>query len=186
VVVVTSTPLLDAAPRRLSILGAAHADGPPPGRTGGFGEPTCQECHQGNALNQAPGQLTIIGLPASYQSNVMYELTVVLTRPGMQIAGFQLAVRMHDRRGRQAGELAPGDDRSSIPAPSFAPVQYLQQSRPGAGLTSQDSSQWRFTWRAPEGLGPVVFHIAANAGNGDNSPLDDFIYKREYVLAPKP
>lgn len=41
-------------------------------------------------------------------------------------------------------------------------------------------------WRAPEGLGSVVFHIAANAANGDDSPLDDFIYTREFVLNSAP
>jgi hypothetical protein len=179
-----STPPLDAAPRRL--IHATHADGPPLARTGGFGEPTCQQCHQGNALNQTPGGVTIAGLPDRYQPNHSYELTAVLTRPEMRIAGFQLSVRTHDRRGRQAGELASGDERTNMPLPSFAPVQYLQHSRRGAGLTAQDTAQWRFTWHAPEGFGPVVFHVAANAGNADNSPLDDFIYMREFVLQPRP
>ena len=125
-------------------------------------------------------------LPRDYQPGRTYRLTVQLTRPGMQVAGFQVAVRTHDRPGRQAGDLAPVDDRTAFAAATYAPIQYLQHSRTGAGLTSQDSARWTFAWRAPEGLGPVVFHIAANAANGDNSPLDDFILTSEFVLKPRP
>ncbi len=162
----------------------AHADGPPPGHTGGFGEPTCQQCHQGNALNEAPGALTLTGLPKVYRPSHTYELTVVLTRPDMKAGGFQLSVRS-EGLGRQAGELAPADDRATI-SPSSALLQYLQQTRPGAGLTSRDTAQWRITWRAPEGVGPVAFHITGNAANADDSPLDDFIYARAIVLQRKP
>ena len=168
----------DRRPRRA----AAHADGPPPAHTGGFGEPTCQECHQGNELNVAPGGLKLTGLPKLYRTDRTYDLTVVLTRPGMRLGGFQLSVRSEGLR-RQAGTLTPGDDRTTIP---LAPLEYLQHTRAGAGLTSQDTAQWRFTWRPPQGVGPVVFHIAANAANGDNSPLDDFIYTQAIVLQVKP
>jgi hypothetical protein len=165
---------------------AANADGPPPARTGGFNEATCAECHRGNPVNDALGALAIESLPRTYQPARTYRLTVILARPGIQAAGFQLAVRTHDRRGRQAGELAPLDDRTAFATAAYAPIQYLQHSRKGAGLTAQDTARWTFLWRAPEGLGPVVFHIAANAANGDNSPLDDFIYAREFVLSSTP
>jgi hypothetical protein len=151
-----------------------HADGPPPGHTGGFGEPTCQECHT--------GVLVLAGLPKVYRPNHTYELMVVLTRPAMQAGGFQLSVRS-EGLGRQAGILSPADERTAIPV---ALLEYLQHSRAGAGLTSADTAQWRFTWRAPQGVGPVVFHLAANASNTDNSPLDDFIYTRAIVLQVKP
>ena len=161
---------------------AAHADGPPPGRTGGFGEPTCQECHTGNALNAPPGVLVLTGLPKLYRPDHTYELMVMLTRPAMRAGGFQLSVRS-EGLGRQAGILAPADERTAIPV---APLEYLQHSRAGAGLTSADTAQWRFTWRAPHRAGPVVFHIAANASNADDSPLDDFIYTHTIVLQVKP
>ena len=173
---------LSALVERGSRGGAAHADGPPAGHTGGFGEPTCQECHQGNELNAAPGVLRLTGLPKLYRPDRMYDLTVVLTRAGMHSGGFQLSVRSEGLR-RQAGSLTPGDDRSTIP---LAPIEYLQHTRAGAGLTSQDTAQWHFTWRPPQGVGPVVFHIAANAAGGDNSPLDDFIYTQAIVLQVKP
>ena len=140
-------------------------------------------------MNDAAGRLTIEALPPTYAPNHDYPLAVMLTRPNLQMAGFQLAVRSLDGR-RQAGSLEPADDRTAVisltPRRTSHVVQYLQHSRKGVGLTAQDTARWTFMWRAPAGLGPVVFHIAANAANGDDSPLDDFIYTREFVLNSAP
>jgi hypothetical protein len=125
-------------------------------------------------------------LPAWYEASHTYRLTVLLTRPAMQASGFQLSVRTHDPSGRQAGELGPTDDRTALAAGPSVRAQYLQHSRKGTGLWAADTARWEFLWRVYEGMGPVVFHIAANAANDDNSPLDDFIYTREIVLNPRP
>jgi hypothetical protein len=163
-----------------------YADGPPPGRTGGFNEPTCGECHQHNPLNDPLGMLSLAGLPPSYEPNRVYHLTVTLARPGMLAGGFQLAARSHDAYGRQAGDLAPADDRTTVPPATLPALQYLQHTRPGTALTVPDTARWTFMWRAPAGLGPVVFHVAANAANEDNSELGDFIYTLQRVVAPAP
>jgi hypothetical protein len=174
----------------LTVVGAATApfyvDGPPPGRTGGFNETTCRECHRHNTLNDPAGSLTIDSLPAAYEPNRSYRLTVVLTRPGMLAAGFQLAVRTNDAGAQQAGLLAAVDDRTAFAAPAPRPIQYLQHTRKGTALTASDTARWTFTWRAPDGVRPVALHVAANAANDDNSDLGDFIYTREFVLLPHP
>lgn len=180
-----------SAPAAL-LLGAAaaapfYADGPPPGRTGGFGEATCVECHRGNPVNDAAGRLRLEGLPDAYEMGHTYRLTVTLSRAAMQSAGFQLAVR--SRNGRQAGEVGPADDRSALAGPAAAPLRYLQHTRKGTELWVADTARWEFLWQAPAGGsegGPVVFHLAANAANGDNSPLDDFIFTHEIELLPRP
>jgi hypothetical protein len=163
-----------------------YAAGPPAGRTGGFNEPTCRECHQHNPLNDPPGILSLAGLPPSYEPNRMYYLTLTLARPGMLAAGFQLASRSHDREGGQAGSLAPADERTTFAPATLPALQYLQHTRPGTSLTAADTARWTFMWRAPEGLGPVIFHVAANAANEDNSELGDFIYTLRHVVAPAP
>ncbi len=163
-----------------------YAEGPPPGRTGGFNEATCRECHQHNPLNDPPGVLSLAGLPRSYEPNQTYDVTLTLVRPGMLAGGFQLAARSHDREGRQAGYLAPADDRTTVPHATLPALQYLQHTRLGTGLAAPDTARWTFMWRAPEGLGPVVFHVAANAANEDNSELGDFIYTLRHVVALAP
>lgn len=159
-----------------------HADGPPPGRTGGFGESTCSECHRRGPIGDSTGSLTIDSLPASYQPDREYRLTVLLTRPGMMVGGFQLAVRTNDGSARQAGYLASTDDRSMVVTQWLGPIQYLQHTRTGTALTGSDSARWTFIWRAPDGAGPVAFHVAANAANDDNSELGDVVYTREFIL----
>lgn len=169
--------LAAAAPR--------SADGPPPGRTGGFREPTCHECHHQYPLNAAGGTLALSGLPDAYVAGHTYLLTVVLTRPGMQAAGFQLAVRSYDApAGRQAGELSPADDRTAIAAAAAPAPQYLQHTRRGTALTAGDTARWSFLWRAPDAPGAAVFHLAANAANDDNSELGDVVYTLERVVRP--
>ena len=49
-------------------------DGPPIAHTGGFGEPTCRVCHQGQPLNAAGGTLRVEGLPGRYEAGRTYEL----------------------------------------------------------------------------------------------------------------
>lgn len=161
-----------------------HADGPPPGRTGGFNEASCHECHTSGPLNDSLGSLRIDALPASYAANREYRLALVLTRPGMLAGGFQLAIRTNDRHALQAGYLTPADDRTAFSTASFRPIQYLQHSRKGATLTETDTARWTFTWRAPAGVGAVVIHVAGNAANDDNSPFGDAIYTRAFVLPP--
>ena len=173
------------------VLGSAaaapfFADGPPPARTGGFNETTCRECHRGNPLNDPAGSLTIDSLPASYEADRTYALTVVLVRPGMLTGGFQLAVRSNDADAQQAGTLAGVDDRTALVTAAPRSTQYLQHTRTGTGLSAADTARWTFLWRAPRGVGPVVLHVAANAANDDNSALGDFIYTREFVLLPRP
>lgn len=160
----------------------AHADGPPPAHTGGFGEPTCQQCHTGNALNDSLGRLRVEGQPAAYVANQAYRFSIVLSRPGLAAGGFQLAARTRED-GRQAGELTPADERTALVPGS---VQYIQHTRKGAMRWAADTARWEIVWRAPSRANAVVFHIAANAAGDDNSPLDDFIYTQEIVLSPRP
>ena len=90
---------------------AAYADGAPSGFTGGFKQQAGDACHFEAALNSAPGQATLTGVPERYVAGQQYPLTVTLSRPGMVIGGFQLAARLVEG-GAQAGALAPapGDE----------------------------------------------------------------------------
>jgi len=166
-----------------------YAEGPPPAHTGGFAEATCRECHQSEPLNVPGGALTIDSLPdEGYVPGRVYRLQLILTKPGMGRAGFQLSVRADERTGqnRQAGTLAPLDERTAFATKTFGPIQYLQHSRKGTALTAPDTARWWLQWRAPNSRGPVVFHVAGNAANDDNSELGDFIYTAAFHVIPAP
>ena len=62
----------------VAAIPAFNPEVPPPGHTGGFGEPTCVICHQGSDLNAFGGGVTIEGLPSEYVQGARYLLTVLL------------------------------------------------------------------------------------------------------------
>lgn len=168
-----------ATPRRFSVA-------PPPAHTGGFGEPTCEACHDGNALNDPAGAVELRGLPASgWEPGRTYDLTIVVRRPGMQRGGFEIAARTAAGAdsGRQAGRwqlpAAPG---AAVAVTTERGVAYVHHTDAGAA-PSPDSAAWTVRWTAPAERAPVVFHVSANAANGDGSMFDDYVYARGFVRA---
>lgn len=167
---------------------ALHRDGPPPAHTGGFGEPTCRQCHFDAELNAPGGALAVGGVPPSYRAGRTYELVVTLRRSGMLRGGFQLAARFAGgaAAGKQAGVLTPSDDRSTLVRDSVTAVRYVQHTPAGTAVAG-GAARWSFRWTAPgagAARGAVVLHVAANAANDDDSPLGDFIYTRAALVRP--
>ena len=168
-------------------ISAFNPEGPPPGHTGGFGEPTCIICHQGSDLNSFGGRVTIEGLPNEYVQGGRYLLTVLLEAEETDLAGFQLAVRYGTggEEGLNAGEIHPIDDRVSVSIGTKG-VQYAHQTRQGSSMSAPDSTSWSIQWIAPSTGNSVVFHVTANSGNGDNSPLSDLVYTADLSVDAEP
>jgi len=162
----------------------AEIAGPPPGHTGGFGEPTCAACHFGAPLNEPGGLLEVVGLDGGYRPGQRHPVTIRFESFDMLAAGFQGAFRFEDgeRHGAGAGEIRPLDDRVTV-VRGESGMEYVQHTR--AGSTPTDHiAEWTFEWRAPEAEAPVVLHLAANSGGGDDSPLDDLVYTLSITLPP--
>ncbi|HEX9692417.1 MAG TPA: choice-of-anchor V domain-containing protein [Gemmatimonadales bacterium] len=153
------------------------AAGPPPGHTGGFGEPTCQACHAGAPVNADGGSLTILGWDRATCGERL-AVTVRLERPGTRRGGFQLAVRWADgpARGRQAGRiLTPDHERVEI-VTDAAGIQFAQHSSAATADTAAGAFQWDLTWDPPRCPAAIAVHAAANASNDDDSELGDHVY----------
>jgi len=168
-----------AAPRPAR---AVNGDGPPPAHTGGFGEPTCLECHEGGPLNDPDGALTLEGVPDRFTRGRRYDLTVALRHPALARAGFELSVRYAggSATGRQAGRLVAGSPGVGVTLDTARAVVYAHQIAAAAGVESAGQARWSLRWEAPRTpTGAVVFHVAANAANDDNSPFGDLIYAIE-------
>ena len=161
-----------------SPTGSAHAVAPPPGHTGGFGEPTCLICHQGAPINLPGGEVSVRGLPDAYRPGEAYTLTVVLESEEMGAAGFQLSARHAD--GSQAGSFQPVDDRVAVTRGPGG-VGYAHQTDDGSHTPDPVRVSWSLAWTAPAS-GTVTFHLAANSGNGDDSPLSDLVYATSSTL----
>src|SRR5258706_16364157 len=74
------------------ILVWAYAEGPPAAHTGGFGEPTCAECHGGGKLNINGGRASI-NLPKTYSGGATYPVTVTIFDAAENRWGFELSAR---------------------------------------------------------------------------------------------
>lgn len=148
----------------------AYSMGPPPGHTGGFGEPTCIVCHSDSIED---GARVTLDVPASWKPGSSQTLTIEVEKEGVRRAGFQLAVRFED--GRQAGSLEPLDERTQVTADSTKGVLYIMHTSAGTRVPEPGTVTWSFRWTAPDSAAPVIFHFAANATNDDDSEFGDEI-----------
>lgn len=164
-----------------------YADGPPAGHTGGFGEPTCIQCHADQLSDDSRLVIAIAGLPDGHIEGQEYELTMIVAHPEMKAGGFQASVRYHsgERTGRQAGRIASPHNKDQ-----FRPVRTVADST-GVTYVSHvfpvegDSVVWSVLWTAPKTLDPVIFHIAANASNRDDSEFGDRVGSASFVSMPR-
>lgn len=165
-----------------------YSDGPPPGHTGGFGEPTCTECHSDRPLNEGAVSIRIRGIDSVYAPGAPIRLEVVFEQPELEMAGFQLAARWLDSKdaGSQAGAFRALNDRIEVLTASSG-VQYVQHTFTGTSPAQSGLAVWAVEWTAPEvgeGPGAVAIDVAVNAANDDFSEYGDRIFRRRFVLRP--
>jgi hypothetical protein len=159
----------------------------PPAHTGGFGEPDCTACHFDRSAKSGMKHLVIDGLPDAYEGGKTYQLTIRLSDVDMRIAGFLLSARAAGTEpcGATAGLLEPLDARTAKITYGQPPVEYLRSIGSEVEQLSVPTATWKLSWRAPEDAERyVAFHLAANAGNGDDSPFGDNVYRLEIILHP--
>lgn len=152
----------------------AFSFSPPLAHTGGFGEPTCSECH-GTGDNSTTGTVSLSGLPATYTAGATVPITVVIedTTGGRRRWGFELSARFGN--GKQAGTLSPG---TNVGVDSQNAVQYAHHE-PAQNFTGSTFS-YTFNWTAPADAsgGDVIFNVVGNAANGNGTnDSGDHIYK---------
>ncbi len=164
----------------------ACAEGAPPGFSGGFKEESCHACHFSAEPNTGGGRVAIEGVPATFAAGQTYTLTIALTHAGMKRAGFQLAARYKDS-GAQAGTIAPGSgDSERVKVETQGGVQYVGQKPAASSVAPGDATRWTIEWTAPDRAGPVIFHVSANAADGNESATGDFVYTASGESAPPP
>lgn len=140
------------------------------------------ECHDEFDLNPGIGALGIDGLPAAYAPGERYDVSVVVQGDAeMARAGFQGTFRFADgpHRGGRAGVAEAVNERVAVQVDDSSGIEYVQHTIAGSGLASDQLASWTFRWTAPHSTDAIVFHVAANSANGDNSPLGDLIYTAE-------
>lgn len=147
--------------------------------TGGFGEETCRSCHFDYDLNPDGGALSVSGINESISAGETVEIGISVERKELGAAGFQLSARYED--GSQAGTFLIGDEDCLMFSKSTPDsLQFVQHSSEGSTSSKENSNSWTIRWRAPDNpKGTVVFNVASNAANGDQSEFGDYIYTDE-------
>ncbi len=166
----------------LLVAAAPYSDGPPPAHTGGFGEPTCHHCHADNESDDLGTVLTAT-LPEAFARGTSYPVRLRLERSGMGAAGFELSARFAagPAAGRQAGRFEVSANHLQVL--KHDSVDYAAHARSGLS-TDAKFREWELFWMAPDTNARVVFHIAANAANGDDSEFGDFVVTRSFIAEP--
>jgi hypothetical protein len=184
--------LADAAPhgmeaprRRAHPALVRFPDGAPARVTGGFGEESCFGCHWNGPENDGVGSVRLTGFPASYQEGRSYLLTLELERPGMSVAGFQMAVRTLADTTQAGAFHVPAGEAERLTVVTDRDIEFAQHLERGTILDVPGVSRWTVEWTAPSHRGPIALHLAALAGDGDRSQMGDHVYTLEKVSRPK-
>jgi hypothetical protein len=155
-----------------------NSGGPLPAHTGGFKENTCSQCHTTFPLNAGRvlgGSFFIAGVPPNYTAGTSYKLTIVLGHPGQSRWGFEFTAR-YRQSGRQAGMLVPADNLTQVK--EYQGIQFISHTEAGTRKGNANGPvEFRFEWIAPDPAGgEILFNASANAANGDDDPMGDYIY----------
>jgi hypothetical protein len=156
----------------------ARRNNPPPGVTGSIASAgnNCSICHVGSS---GSGSVQILGAPALYQFNQVYNLTVRVSDPTQAGAGFELSAE--DAVGTHVGNLIVSDAINTQINTSDA--GFINHTGTGvnnsvlawAGLGN--AAEYDIEWQAPASdVGTVTFYAAGNAINNNGVPSGDHIY----------
>ncbi len=153
-----------------------HRAPPPLGHTGGFDEPTCVACHFEFEVNPEGGVLRVEGFPSRYRPGRAYDVRIEMEASDMAVGGFEAAFRFASgiHEGQQAGAVRAKD--AAVAVRDSAGVRYAHHTRAGSAATTADRIAWTVEWVAPDAVDEVALHVAANSGNGDDSPLGDWVF----------
>jgi hypothetical protein len=160
----------------VAIFAAGSSSGPPDGRTGAPGESDCTVgCHNTYALNSGDGSLSIDNVPAQYNPEQIYSLSVTISDPGQEKWGFELTV-LDDSNNKAGGLIVT--DSTNTQLSSSTTRDYIKHTSAGTfDGASNGPVTWTFNWLAPEpGTGTVTFYAAGNAANSAGGNKFDYIY----------
>ena len=157
-----------------TFLWLANNSNPPNGRTSAPFDSTCgtTQCHGTSNQNGYNASITVDGLPATIQANIVYPLTLTVTpNAGSPVkAGFQL-VAVSTSSNANAGDLAAINGEAGTEM--LGGREYIDHR--GGKIFSGGSTSWSFNWTAPAtvpGNDVTFYFITLLANNNGNSGGD--------------
>lgn len=165
---------------------AAFRSGAPLGRTGSpaSGGSSCRACH-GNVIGS--GSVQILGAPAEYALDALYDLTIRVSDPGQAGAGFEISVETP--AGVHVGTLILSDTtntRFSTGSTDFVTHTSTGVAGAVAGwVANGNTADYHLQWMAPSSdMGTITFWAAGNAINNNFTNSGDIIYLTNVSAVP--
>jgi hypothetical protein len=169
------------------------ASGPGGGYANAPGESNCTSCHGGTIITSNNSNLNNILLNGDFHSNgylpdSTYNITVSYKQSGKSKFGFQVTAL--DVNNDPIGTFTSSGNRNSKVTANVSGKtrQYIQHTFTGTSGVATDSTNWSFTWKAPnKNVGAVKFYVVVMAAN-NNSTNDagDQVYSKLFNLVPSP
>jgi len=159
-------------------------DQPELGRTNAPGESNCSvNCHTGgsNPINNAGINFNFNGNNPAYTPGNSYAVIISNTDAGGVKFGFESTSLTIPPLNSAAGTFTV-TNATTTGSGTFNSRNYIHHK------DATSSNSWSFTWNAPAtNVGDVVFYVASNAANGDNTNQGDNIYVDTFIVrAPVP
>lgn len=162
-------------------VGLANRGNTPPGTTGSpasLGN-SCTLCHESAA---GSGMVEILGLPALYQADQAYDLTVRVSDPTKVGAGFQISAE--DALGNHLGTLLVIDSLNTrFSQLTGDGLNWVGHTADGVAdsltswISNGNAAEYRLRWQAPPGdMGPITFYAAGIAIDNDFFIAGDLVY----------
>lgn len=159
----------------------ATENGLPVGRTGGFGEQTCAECHRAEPLNTGNEASVSIDV-GPYVPDATQRVIVRVSSSAGNRWGFQLTARRADDTAMPAGAFEAFNQFAAVrcsdgtfaPCPDGDPT-YVTHTSVGTAPGGQPGfKQFAFDWTSPSGdVGPITFAASGLAADGDMGTNSD-------------
>lgn len=131
--------------------------------------------------------MQVLGAPARYRANRVYDITVRIADPVQAGAGFEISV---ENAAGHVGALIVSDPAHTTNAEGFPQQAYVCHSFDGVANAVANwqamgrAAEYHLQWRAPAGdAGIVTFYAAGNAINNNFNNSGDIIYLTQ-VSAP--
>jgi hypothetical protein len=166
------------------------------------GEPpnnsNCTSCHNDGVANTGTANilLNLGGADTAYIPGKVYTITVSVSKPGMQRAGFQCIALQDNDDKISPGVVTLTDAARTQVLDKHAPHSgdcreeervWVEHTYAGNSSNAEGVSTWSYHWQAPaQAVGPITFYLAAVEADNDLTETGDQVYTRKTTIAGLP
>ena len=163
-----------------------YTGGPPVENTDAPSEGNCTSCHSGSVVksgsnwNNLAFSSNFTG--GGYIPDSTYTIKITFNQSSISKFGFQATIL--DGSNKMAGTFT-ASGRVQKSSSSGLSREYVYHTSTGTSTTGTNSTDWSFSWKAPnKNLGQLKMYITLNAADANSSSSGDVIYAKNFSINP--